>query len=145
MKPKVTMIVLASALALVAASDDAHAASRVKIGEMTVNGLTVVDVDCALTGGGFMAGAVLMNALAKQKHSIDRCGRRGQATRVSFTLGGKKLGKINALASSKRVTGVCVTRILKKVRSKLSGRCTMTLLSGPKKAALKAARKLPKG
>jgi len=121
----------------------AAAKTSIKVNEMTVDGLTVMAVDCKLTGGGFMAGAVLIGSLAKQKRPIDKCGPKGQAARLQFMLGGKGPKDIKALASSTKKTGPCMVKALKKVKTTLKGQCTMTLLSGPKPAAKKAAAALP--
>ena len=63
--------------------------------------------------------------------------------RLQFLLAGKGTKSVKALAGSTKTIGKCVAKAVKKVRTKLKGACTMTVLSGPKAAAKKAAKALP--
>lgn len=130
---------VAALIALVSVSSPAHAGTTLNVGELSADGLTVLDMTCELDQGGFLASAMVVGALAKQKKALDACAPQGAATRASFKWEGTKTGGISVLATSDEKAGKCVAKALGQVKAAMGGQCTVTILSGPTDKAKAAA------
>jgi hypothetical protein len=136
------MSCVAALIALVLASSPVYAGTKLNVGELSADGLTVLDMTCELDQGGFLASAMVVGALAKQKKALDACGPQGAATRASFKWEGAKTSEISVLAASDDKAGKCVAKTLGKVKAAMGGQCTVTILSGPTDKAKAAAASL---
>lgn len=104
--------------------------SRVTVGELTADGLTVRDLACDLDeGGGLLAGALIVGALAKQRAAFEACGPSGEAVDVRFRWRGAKAEAIEVVAASDAAAGRCVKRTLATVEPAMAGSCRLILLT----------------
>lgn len=117
----------------IAAQLEAQANSKIpdanlQIGEATVDGLTVANLECRVEGGGGLLGSMaLLGAMSKRKASIDKCGKPGTEVEVTWTASGGKISKAEGEGSE----GACVAKALKKLDTPIDGECAATIVLGP--------------
>lgn len=138
-----TRSVLVVALVTMLAGSVAIARSSLKVGSMSVNDLTVLDLACELDNGGMFAVMGVVGALAKQKKALDACVPAGAAFRVSWTWAGGKATRVEVLAASEPAKSACVQKAVQLTTTDTVGDCRAVVLVGASAAAKSAASKLP--
>ncbi len=104
------------------------AGANLSVGSATVDGLTVESLACRVEGGGLglLGSAALIGSLAKKKKSLDKCGKKGQRVRVAWTAKGGHITK----ASGDGKEAACVAKLLKKLKSPVTGDCVANFVLG---------------
>jgi TPR repeat protein len=97
---------------------------------MTVNGLTVSDLSCDLSGGGFMGTLTIVSGLAERKKALDKCAPKGDAPTVSWTMSGGKATEIEVEGAKSKKIAKCVKKAMKKMRVAIDGKCSGTIHIG---------------
>jgi hypothetical protein len=139
---KGTLWAAAVGLVLTAGPGLAEARSTLKVGSMTVNGLTLKNLKCTLDRSGFLVAMTVVGTLAKRKKSFHRCARKGAAFAVEFQWAGRRTRRAKVKYAVGSRAKKCVRKALLRLRPALTGRCTAILLTGKKKASQAAAVKL---
>lgn len=119
----------------------ANGESRVKISNSTVDGLQIRQLDCRVRQMSLLAGLVILGAIAKQKHALDRCLPAGGAFEVRGDWTGRRPAITN-LRSSHPSRASCVRRALLRTRVPLGARCRLIVLVGKKHGATRALERL---
>lgn len=127
---------------LAAAQDpNAVAGANLNIGSMDVNGMTIMDLQCRLSGGGGLFGSMaLVATLADKKKAFDKCAPKGAAPSVRWDFEGGKTKVLNVDDPSDKVAA-CVEKIMKQVPATMEAQCRATILVGNKQGAEQAAAK----
>jgi hypothetical protein len=126
---------------LAAAQDpNAVAGANLNVGSMDVNGMTIQDLQCRLSGGGggLFGSMALVATLADKKKALDKCAPKGAAPIVRWDFEAGKTKVINVDDPSEQVAA-CIEKIMKKVPATMEAQCRATLLVGNKAGAEQAA------
>ncbi|KIG18634.1 hypothetical protein DB30_07649 [Enhygromyxa salina] len=125
---------------LAAAQDpNAVVGANLNVGSMDVNGMTIMDLQCRLSGGGGLFGSMaLAGTLAEKKKAFDKCAPKGAAPIVRWDFDGGKTHVLHVDDPSEQVAA-CVEKIMKKVPATMQAQCRATLLIGNKQGAEQAA------
>ena len=113
----------------------ARAAITLNVGSMTANGMTVNDLQCALSSSGFMVAIQLVGAIAGQKKALDRCAPGGDAAKISWTMSGGKITDVKVTDGKNARVDKCVAKAAKKMKMALEGTCSAVFLVGAEKGA----------
>jgi hypothetical protein len=118
----------------------AMAGTTLEVGSMTVDGVTVLDLRCDLTGkGGPLASLGIVGGLARQKEALHACAPQGGAAQVK--LPGAQGGPVVSWVSD-GVKARCVERALAPVPA-VAGTCEATVLLGAEDGARAAVASRP--
>ena len=102
---------------------------NVTVGSMTVDGFTIKQMKCRISGAGFLASAMVVGSLGKRK-KMKRCAKKGKNPRVLWTYTGGKAKVLKVTGVSKKAAK-CVRREMKKVKAgSLKGTCEATFVMG---------------
>lgn len=125
---------------LAAAQDpNAVAGANVNVGSMDVNGMTIQDLQCRISGGGGLFGTMaLVATLADKKKAFDKCAPKGAAPIIRWDFAGNNTNVINVDDPSEQVAA-CVEKVMKKVPATMEAQCKATVLIGNKQGAEQAA------
>ena len=101
------------------------------VNSMTVDGMEAQDLRCNLAKGGFMASAMIVGGLSKQKSAMDKCaGSKSYSPRIYMSFAGGSASGVKVEGVPKKV-GVCVKKsVEKKVKASVSGQCEVTIKIG---------------
>jgi len=91
---------------------------------MTVNGMTVSDLACDLTGGGLLGTMTIIGGLAERKKALDRCAPKGDTPTVEWTMKNGKTTQVEVTGAANKKVARCVKRAMKKMRSAIDGKCS---------------------
>lgn len=119
----------------------ALAGGTVEVESLSVDGLELRELSCALDRAPLLGPLVVGASLAAQKEALDACAPAGHAFRVAWTWSDTTTASVGA-ASTKGAED-CVRTALEKMTPALTGRCTAVVLTGPTEAAEKARAALP--
>jgi hypothetical protein len=102
--------------------------ANLRIGEATVDGLTIEQLECRVEGGGMglLGNLALIGALAERKAKIDECGKKDARVEVTWTATGGKITKAEGVGRE----GECVAKVLKKLATPVDGECAATIVLG---------------
>jgi TPR repeat protein len=131
----------AGAEQLAAAQDpNAIANANLSVGSMDVNGMTIQDLQCRMSGGGggLFGSMALVATLADKKKALDKCAPKGAAPIVRWDFEGGKTKVVNVDDPSAQVAA-CIEKVMKKVPATMEAQCRATLLVGNKAGAEQAA------
>ena len=103
--------------------------ANVTVGSMTVNGFTIKDMKCKITGGGFLASAMVVGSLGKRK-KLKHCGKKGKTPKVVWVYAGGKARVLSVTGASGKAKK-CIRAEMKKVRAgSLAGKCEGLFVMG---------------
>lgn len=119
--------VASAAPSAVASSEPAG--TNLRIGSMTVDGLTLEDVACKADGLGVFGSMVVVGAIAKKKAALNACAPKGDKPRVQWVAAGGRLGSLKVKASTPQVEA-CVAKALSGAAAPFEGTCAATLVLG---------------
>ena len=111
------------------------ASITLNVGSMTANGMTVNDLQCALSSSGFMVAIQLVGAIAGQKKALDRCAPSGDSAKISWTMSGGKITDVRVTDGKNARVDKCVAKATKKMKTALEGTCSAVFLIGKEKGA----------
>lgn len=112
-----------------------QAAITLNVGSMTANGMTVNDLQCALSSSGFMVAIQLVGAIAGQKKALDRCAPGGDAAKISWTMSGGKISNVKVTDGKNARVDKCIAKATKRMKVALEGTCSAVFLIGKEKVA----------
>ena len=96
---------------------------------MTVNGFTIKNMKCRISGAGFLASAMVVGSLGKRK-KLKRCGKKGKTPKVVWIYTGGK-AKVISVTGAKGKTKKCIRREMNKVRAgNMTGKCEGICIMG---------------
>ena len=117
---------------------------NVNVSDLTVDGLTLKNLSCALDAGGLFASALVVGALAKEREALDACVPAGAAVELEWTWSGGAASKAEALRASMVNKAPCVAAVVMAVPAPANGTCRATVLVGePAIAAAAVAQMKP--
>ncbi|PRQ01242.1 hypothetical protein ENSA7_58470 [Enhygromyxa salina] len=101
--------------------------------------MTIMDLQCRLSGGGGLFGSMaLVATLADKKKAFDKCAPKGAAPIVRWDFEGSKTTVLDVDDPSEQVAA-CVEKIMNKVPPTMKAQCRAMLLVGDKSGAEQAA------
>ncbi|MBW2277497.1 MAG: sel1 repeat family protein [Deltaproteobacteria bacterium] len=107
-----------------AAGGSAEPSTSLGASSMTVNGMTVSDLACDLTGGGFLGTMTIIGGLAERKKALDRCAPKGDTPTVTWTMKNGKTSQVEVTGAATKKIAKCVKKAMKKMRSAIDGKCS---------------------
>jgi hypothetical protein len=113
-----------------AADESAGSGTSLGAASMTVNGMTVSDLACDLTGGGLLGTMTIVAGLADRKQALDKCAPKGDTPTVKWTMKGGKTTKVTVSGAASKKIGKCVKKAMKKIRSAVDGTCSAVIHLG---------------
>jgi TPR repeat protein len=114
------------------------AGANLTVGSMSVNGMTVNDLECRLASMGFMAAMQLVGSIAAQKKAMDRCAPKGAAPYVKWTFSGGKAQAVEVTGANDTKLEKCVAKAAAKMESAMDGECGAYFLVGAEAGATAA-------
>jgi len=118
--------------------------ANLTVGSMTVDEMTVNDLECRLEGVGFMTTLQLLGSIAAQKKALDRCAPKGDAPLVRWTFAGGKAKDVVVEGAADGKVKKCVAKAAAKMESEMVGDCAAYFLVGAA-AGAQAAYERAKG
>lgn len=104
---------------------------NLSVNSMTVDGMEATDLRCNLAKGGFMASAMIIGGLSKQKSAMDRCaGSNAYSPRISMTFSGGSASGVKVEGVPEKVASCVQKSVEKKVKANVSGNCEVTVKIG---------------
>jgi hypothetical protein len=128
--PATTATASASAApAASAAAASGPAGANLRVGSMTVDGLTVEDLACRADGLGVLGSMLVAGGIAKKKAALDACAPKGDKPRVDWTAAKGKVS-VTSVKASTPVVEACVKKALAGTQAPFEGECAATLVIG---------------
>jgi hypothetical protein len=106
------------------------AGANLSVGSMSVNDMTVNDLECRLDSMGFMAAMQLVASIAAQKKAMDKCAPKGDAPKVKWTFSGGKAKQVEVEGAASIKIEKCVAIAAGKMASDMDGECAAYFLIG---------------
>lgn len=128
-----------AALCALLVTTSAQAGSTLNVASLSVDGLEVRDLSCALDKAPLLGAIVVVAALASQKEALTACGPEGAAFATRFSWTDRTTATVTSASNGK---GSCIEAAMAKIPADLSGSCSVVLLTGPTPAAEAARQKL---
>lgn len=110
--------------------NSAFAGTSLSIESISADGQEVRNLSCTLDSGGFLALAMVVGSVAKQKSALDACYPAGEAVEVQWTWVAGKATEVSVLHASQPTQNACVANALKLTTNGSNGTCKGTLLIG---------------
>lgn len=105
------------------------AGANMRVGSMTVDGLTIEDLACRADGLGVLGSMLVAGGIAKKKAALTACAPKGDKPRVEWTAAKGKVGVVNVKASTPAIEA-CVKKALAGTPAPFEGECAATLVIG---------------
>jgi hypothetical protein len=133
-----------------AAEEPADAGGRIPganltVGSMSVNDMTVNELECRLDSMGFLAAMQLVGSIAAQKKAMDKCAPKGDAPLVKWTFTGGKAKQVAVEGAASIKIEKCVAMAAGKMESAMVGECAAYFLVGDTAGATAAYDKAEGG
>lgn len=119
----------ASPAATAPAAASGPAGANLRVGSMTVDGLTIEDLACRADGLGLLGSMLVAGGIAKKKAALVACAPKGDSPRVEWTAAKGKVTVASVKASSPAVEA-CVKKALTGTPAPFEGECAATLALG---------------
>ena len=103
--------------------------ANVSAGSMTVDGLEVRDLQCAVEGGALLGTMAIAASLAERKKSLDRCAPSGQAFVVHWRFAGGKTRDVEVRGGSEKASR-CASKAIAGAKAVMPARCGAIVLAG---------------
>jgi hypothetical protein len=113
----------------------ALAGTKIQIGEMTSNGLTVHELFCDWSDPGLsaaFAGPSMVGSIAQKKADFDACAPQGSAAKLAWSTGATE---VTVEKAETPAIGACIAGVAKPIVQVTKGSCTMVVLVGEPKRA----------
>lgn len=119
----------AATAAPTASAASGPAGANLRVGSMTVDGLTVEDLACRADGLGMLGSMIVAGGIAKKKAALVACAPKGDKPRVEWTAAKGKVA-VTAVKASTPAVEACVKKALAGTPAPFEGECAATLVLG---------------
>lgn len=110
-----------------ASVDSGPPGANLRVGLMTVDGLTLKDLACHADGLGLLGSMIVVGSISKKKAALDACGKG--TTRIEWKAAKGAVATATAKGDNAKMDA-CVAKVLKGTSAPFEGECAATLVLG---------------